>query len=96
MGPAAGIVNRLGDQIDSGPLLPFQQDAADLGPVAMGDDHTIATGHEGGDVAHGLADGRVLVGDRLVRAVADQRIASDSYDGRGHKGLSTFHPSARS
>ena len=60
------------------------QDEADLGAVAVDDDQVPSLGDEIGDVVGGLGRRLVLVLDRLVGRVLDQRVAPDGDDGAGH------------
>ena len=84
LGVADGVVHR--DRRHLGlRQLRAAQDEADLRPVAVGDDEPPALLHElderAGDRAHRL----VLVGDRLVLGVGDQRVAAQRDDGdRAH------------
>src|SRR5579872_272627 len=67
-------------QLVGGELGP-PQDETDLGTVAMGDDDVPAVLDHADDVAARLLGGDVLVADRLVLGVFDERVPADGDDG---------------
>ena len=76
------------DRCVGGNQLGAQQDKADLGAVAVRDDHAPAAGDQGCDVPGHLPGVLVLLVDRSELAVEDERIASDRNHG------SMFHDQA--
>ena len=68
------------------------QDEAHLRPVAVADHDVPAVLDHRGDVPTGLTGRDVLVADRLVLLVLDERVAADRHDrgARLHAGTSSF------
>ena len=60
------------------------QDEPDLGAVAVGNGHIPSLSDQGCDVVVGLGCGGVLILDRLVVGVGNQRVAADSDNDCGH------------
>ena len=79
-----------GDRVDlrSGQF-GTEQNKANLGSIPVGHHHLPARFDQVGNVAGGFHQGLILIGDRLMSLVSNQRISPDGHHGeagRGHLG----------